>query len=750
MTSANTPTGIEEQDNRESVHSVDVGDKRLHFSTPTPKALWRAQTLFSKEPATIRWLDAIPAGSRFLDVGANVGMYSIYAAKVRGCQVSAFEPESQNYALLQRNIALNELSDRIRAFCAALSDKYGTSTLYLSDLIAGGSCHSVGQSVDFTLRPREVTFTQACITMTIDRLVQSAAIPSPEFIKIDVDGFEQLVLKGGLETLKDSGLAGILIELNPAISEHVQAMQLLRAHGFEYDAEQVRAAERPSGPFKGFAEYVFGRSASAKRRPTPAPPPSLASAELAICNAIAIAPVLSDPFEHCIIDNVFPPDVLDRVRQLWPTEQELRPIEESGRVEVPEDQRGKRRVIFFNKDEFSRLESNRREFWRYTVWPLISNERFRSTLIEKFADIIKPRIADGTKVVVDALIVSDRTAYRIGPHTDSPRRLVSLLFYLPENSDQTVLGTSLYRPRKDGFTDEGGPHLPFEDFVREKTVDFIPNRLVLFPKTNRCFHGVEPVAIPDADRRLLIVDLQLVPPVDKDAPAESAAKLPVVPVLNGGNAYTRANPSPRYVELLQGYSHLHSHGEPFLKTAPEATFPGASLLPHIEAIRSLIERSGAHEVLDYGSGKGLQYRPMEVRIKGSPGRWDSIAEFWDVDNVTCYDPCHPPYSRLPQGKFDAVISTDVLEHCPEEDLPWIVDEIFSFATKFVFVTIAGYVAKKRLPNGENAHCTIRPMGWWQKLFEDTAARHPGVDWSGRYFGAGGNKEFSEFGPSVRR
>jgi hypothetical protein len=75
-----------------------------------------------------------------------------------------------------------------------------------------------------------------------------------------------------------------------------------------------------------------------------------------------------------------------------------------------------------------------------------------------------------------------------------------------------------------------------------------------------------------------------------------------------------------------------------------------------------------------------------------------------------------------------VISTDVLEHCPEDDLPWIVAEMFAFAERFLYATVACFPAKKRLPSGENAHCTIRPPAWWEDLFQRVAASSPGIYW----------------------
>jgi hypothetical protein len=132
--------------------------------------------------------------------------------------------------------------------------------------------------------------------------------------------------------------------------------------------------------------------------------------------------------------------------------------------------------------------------------------------------------------------------------------------------------------------------------------------------------------------------------------------------------YTRKSPSPRYLELLDQYRSLHTKGEQFLGIPPEKTFPGQSLIPQVDRIREHVLRTGARTLLDYGSGKGQQYLPMTVRqISGA--EWPSIQAYWGVDSMTCYDPSYAPFGQLPEGQFDGVISTDVLEHCPEEDIP---------------------------------------------------------------------------------
>jgi hypothetical protein len=188
--------------------------------------------------------------------------------------------------------------------------------------------------------------------------------------------------------------------------------------------------------------------------------------------------------------------------------------------------------------------------------------------------------------------------------------------------------------------------------------------------------------------------------------------------------YSRQSPSPRYRELIGQYSQLHVEGEKNLRLSPEQTFGGASLLRHVPRIRELVQQFGAGSLLDYGAGKGMQYRQG---IKLSDGtNYASVLDFWGVDSVTCFDPGYAPFSQLPAGKFDGVICTDVLEHCFEEDMRWIVDEMFSFARSFVFCNVACYPAQKHLPNGENAHCTVKSKEWWRGLVGEISARYPSV------------------------
>ena len=239
--------------------TVVRGRHRLQYVTPNKTCLWRAKTLASKEPSTIAWLEGLAPGAPLLDVGANVGMYAIYAAVVRGSQVFAFEPESQNYALLCRNIVLNKVSERVVAWPAALADREGFDRLHLSAFDPGGSCHAFGEARDAFLRPARFPFVQGSFATTIDRLVQQGVLPVPAAVKIDVDGFEHRVVVGAARTLSEPALLTLLVEINPQLAEHRWVVEHLTELGFVYDPAQVAAAVRKQGQFKGVAEYVFRR-----------------------------------------------------------------------------------------------------------------------------------------------------------------------------------------------------------------------------------------------------------------------------------------------------------------------------------------------------------------------------------------------------------------------------------------------------------------------------------------------------------
>jgi hypothetical protein len=183
------------------------------------------------------------------------------------------------------------------------------------------------------------------------------------------------------------------------------------------------------------------------------------------------------------------------------------------------------------------------------------------------------------------------------------------------------------------------------------------------------------------------------------------------------NAYSRANPSSRYSNLLAEYKKMHS--------GSETVFAGGSLAEHLPEIRKLVAETGSRTLLDYGSGKGALYELRDHELKHI-GKIRSVVDYLGIDHVTCYDPAVPEFMSFPDARFDGVISTDALEHVPEDDMYWVVGEMFATADKFVFANVASFPAKKTLPSGENAHATQRDTTWWAELLRDISAKRPAV------------------------
>jgi hypothetical protein len=188
--------------------------------------------------------------------------------------------------------------------------------------------------------------------------------------------------------------------------------------------------------------------------------------------------------------------------------------------------------------------------------------------------------------------------------------------------------------------------------------------------------------------------------------------------------YTRAAPSPRYRRLIEQYQQMHLLGDQHTGVPPEKTFPGASLPRQAPHIKRLIKATGATTILDYGCGKGQQYLPLRITDPAEGIEYPDIQSYWGVKTIQRYDPAYQPFTQLPAGRFEGVICTDVLEHCPEEDVPWILGELFGYSTRFVFANVACFPAKKRLPSGGNAHCTIKPVRWWEEHVERAARARP--------------------------
>ena len=216
---------------------VNGSSNTITYATPNGLAALRVLTVGTKEPETIEWLDHMTPDDVLFDVGANIGLFSLYASVGAGCRVFAFEPEARNFGLLNENIGKNRIGDRCIAYCVGLSDRSGFSTIRLTEETLGSSGHQVQGALAGSdrLTGRAVR-PQGIQTVTLDELVHVHDLPMPSHIKIDVDGLEHAIVAGGQKVLADARLKSVMIELSLNFKQHAAVIGQLEALGFRKDA----------------------------------------------------------------------------------------------------------------------------------------------------------------------------------------------------------------------------------------------------------------------------------------------------------------------------------------------------------------------------------------------------------------------------------------------------------------------------------------------------------------------------------
>ena len=208
------------------------------------------------------------------DVGANIGLYSLFAARhLNGhCKVFAFEPEALNYSKLSKNIHLNDLSGVVIPCCLVITDQLCFDIFHLHPenfekmvtgqaLAAGSALHSFGVVEDYSGRDFQPIHVQGMVGVSLDYLWQSWDVDFPNHIKIDVDGLEDKIMAGATQTLRDRRLRSVLIEVSDKDGTADPILQQLLQAGFLRVTDfAAHSSELLKGtPYEGSVNSVFIR-----------------------------------------------------------------------------------------------------------------------------------------------------------------------------------------------------------------------------------------------------------------------------------------------------------------------------------------------------------------------------------------------------------------------------------------------------------------------------------------------------------
>ena len=211
--------------------NINVAGKNIIFANnPASKTYIknRMDRMLSKEPETIKWINGFDKTSVFFDIGANIGIYSLYSAIVKENSVYAFEPHAASYKNLLESINLNKLQN-CNAHCIAMGDKLALGSIDVKNMHEGVANNIVGKKGQFY---------HGCTEFSLNFLVSKKMLPQPDHIKIDVDGYEDKVIEGSMEVFRNT--KSILLEI---ANKNINYVDMIEALGFKVESKHKRNEE---------------------------------------------------------------------------------------------------------------------------------------------------------------------------------------------------------------------------------------------------------------------------------------------------------------------------------------------------------------------------------------------------------------------------------------------------------------------------------------------------------------------------
>jgi len=251
----------------ESYKKIQILNQKINFFIPNQLVEWRVDTFHTKEPETLDWIDTFDKSGDFIfwDIGANIGLYSIYnSLKHKKSQTISFEPSTSNLRVLSRNISINNLFDRIKIFTAPLT-KGENKFLIMKEgeFQEGGALNSFGENFDFEGKKFSSKMNYQIYGTNINYLIDNKILDIPDYIKIDVDGIEHLILEGGNKYLSNKKIKSLSIEINENFTkQHEKVIEIMKKNDFKILHKKRNEDLFKNDPYSKFNRtfnYIFIR-----------------------------------------------------------------------------------------------------------------------------------------------------------------------------------------------------------------------------------------------------------------------------------------------------------------------------------------------------------------------------------------------------------------------------------------------------------------------------------------------------------
>ena len=245
-----------------SYKSIEILNKKIKFFVPNQLIDWRVKTFFIKEPETLEWIDGFKKKKKFIlwDIGSNIGLYSIYnSLKNPHSTTIAFEPSSSNLRVLTRNISINNLEKKIKVVPIPLTNKKNIfQNMNEDDFIEGGALSAFGEKFDFEGKKFKPTMKYNLLGTTMNYFIENSILDIPDYIKIDVDGIEHLILEGGDKFLNNKKVKSVSIEVNENfIKQFKKVLRLMKKYNFKILHKKHTSDLIQGNKFTNTYNYIF-------------------------------------------------------------------------------------------------------------------------------------------------------------------------------------------------------------------------------------------------------------------------------------------------------------------------------------------------------------------------------------------------------------------------------------------------------------------------------------------------------------
>ena len=244
-----------------SYKEVNVLGSKVKFFIPNKAVDLRVKRIFSKEPGTLKWIDNFKNDENtiFWDIGANIGLFSLYASqKHNNIKIFSFEPSTSNLRVLSRNISINNLQERISINQFPLT-KNENSYLDLKETRFQEGCASNTFGEDFGHDGNKIYEKNSYKVFgnNINNLIDNKILDIPNYIKIDVDGIEHLILEGADKYLNSKKIKSISVEINEKFEEQkVRINEILLSNKFKFVSKN-NSLDNPNSKNQNTFNYIF-------------------------------------------------------------------------------------------------------------------------------------------------------------------------------------------------------------------------------------------------------------------------------------------------------------------------------------------------------------------------------------------------------------------------------------------------------------------------------------------------------------